>query len=113
MHCDAGYISTTEKMHHCSIRAHCEQLTDFVRGRIIGLKEAGWRIARHMGRSNAAIGKCWQEWVNNVRFQCHDGSGQPRATADRKDILIGISAFTVPDSTLSTIRHATRSRVSP
>ncbi|GFS94214.1 hypothetical protein TNCV_3786711 [Trichonephila clavipes] len=40
------------------IRAHYEQLSEFERGRIIGLKEAGWanrRIARHMGRSDAAI----------------------------------------------------------
>ncbi|GFY09196.1 hypothetical protein TNCV_4663861 [Trichonephila clavipes] len=38
------------------IRAHYEQLSEFVRGRIIGLKEAGWanwRIAHHMGRRDA------------------------------------------------------------
>ncbi|GFY34866.1 transposable element Tc1 transposase [Trichonephila clavipes] len=36
------------------IRAHYEQLSEFKRGRINGLKEKGWvnrRIARHMGRS--------------------------------------------------------------
>ncbi|GFW61871.1 hypothetical protein TNCV_4668961 [Trichonephila clavipes] len=35
------------------IRAHFEQLSEFERGPIIGLKEAGWanrRIARHMGQ---------------------------------------------------------------
>ncbi|GFX82683.1 uncharacterized protein TNCV_1193581 [Trichonephila clavipes] len=44
------------------IRAHYEQLSEFERGRIIGLKEEGWanrRIARHMGRSDAAIRRCW------------------------------------------------------
>ncbi|GFU12688.1 HTH_Tnp_Tc3_2 domain-containing protein [Trichonephila clavipes] len=58
---------------------------------IIELKEAGWekrRIARHMGRTDAAIRRCWQEWVENGRFQHYDGSGRPRATADREFRLI-------------------------
>ncbi|GFX70693.1 transposable element Tcb1 transposase [Trichonephila clavipes] len=40
------------------IRMHYEQLLEFERGRIIGLKEGGWtnrRIACHMDRSDAAI----------------------------------------------------------
>ncbi|GFW28761.1 HTH_Tnp_Tc3_2 domain-containing protein [Trichonephila clavipes] len=48
------------------IQAHYEQLSEFEKGRIIGLKEAGWanqRIAPYMGRSNVAIRRCWQEWV--------------------------------------------------
>ncbi|GFX32114.1 transposable element Tcb1 transposase [Trichonephila clavipes] len=64
-----------------------EQLSEFQSGRINGLKEAGSanrRIARHMCRSNAAIRRYWQERVNNSRFQRLDGSGRPRATADRE-----------------------------
>ncbi|GFX31094.1 HTH_Tnp_Tc3_2 domain-containing protein [Trichonephila clavipes] len=97
------------------IRAHYEQLSEFERGRIIELKEAGWadrRIARHMGRSDAAIRRCWQEWVDNDRFQRHDGSGQPKATADRENRLIVRSAAIASDSSLSTIRRTTRTRVS-
>ncbi|GFU71370.1 HTH_Tnp_Tc3_2 domain-containing protein [Trichonephila clavipes] len=92
-----------------------KQLSEFERDRIIELKEAGWvnrRIARHMGRSDAAIRICWQEWVDNRRCMHHDGSCQPRATADRKDGLIVRSAVTAPDSSLSTIRHANLTRVS-
>ncbi|GFX10373.1 hypothetical protein TNCV_1867681 [Trichonephila clavipes] len=51
--------------------AHCEQLSEFERGRIIEPKEAGWensRISRHMGRSDAAIRRCWQEWVKMADF---------------------------------------------
>ncbi|GFS70039.1 HTH_Tnp_Tc3_2 domain-containing protein [Trichonephila clavipes] len=73
------------------IRAHYEQPSEFERGRIIGLKDGGWanrRIARHMGRSNAAIRRCWQEWVDNSRFQRHDGCGRPRDTADQENRLI-------------------------
>ncbi|GFX89131.1 HTH_Tnp_Tc3_2 domain-containing protein [Trichonephila clavipes] len=65
-----------------------------------------------MGQSDAAIRRCWQEWVANSRFQRHEGNGRPRATADREDVLIVKSAVTAPDSSLSIIRHATHTRVS-
>ncbi|GFY02133.1 transposable element Tcb1 transposase [Trichonephila clavipes] len=54
----------TEKMLRRRIRAHYEQLSEFERGRIIGLKEAGWanrRIARPMGRSDAFLGLIFQQ----------------------------------------------------
>ncbi|GFX00029.1 HTH_Tnp_Tc3_2 domain-containing protein [Trichonephila clavipes] len=76
--------------------------------RTIQLKEAGWanrRRARHMGRNDTAIRRCWQEWMENSRFKRHDGSGRPRVTADRKDRLFTISAVTEFDSSLSTIRR--------
>ncbi|GFX88126.1 HTH_Tnp_Tc3_2 domain-containing protein [Trichonephila clavipes] len=78
------------------IRAHYEQLSGFERGRIIGLKEAGctnWRIALHMDRSDAAIKRCWQEWVDIGKFQRHDGSGRPRSPAEQEDWLIVGSAL--------------------
>ncbi|GFV49020.1 RNase H domain-containing protein [Trichonephila clavipes] len=70
------------------IRANYEQLSEFERGRIIRLKEAGWanwRIALHTGRNDVAIRRCWQEWVDSGRFQSHNGSGRPRDTAVRED----------------------------
>ncbi|GFW06547.1 uncharacterized protein TNCV_2188801 [Trichonephila clavipes] len=73
------------------ILAHQEQLSEFERGHIIVLKEAGWanrRIVCRMGRSDAAIRRCWQEWVDKDRLQRHDDSGRPRATADRVDRFI-------------------------
>ncbi|GFT88708.1 HTH_Tnp_Tc3_2 domain-containing protein [Trichonephila clavipes] len=87
----------------------------FERGRIIGLKEAGWtnrRIACHISRSNAAIRRRRQEWADHGRIQRPDGRGRPRSTADREDILIVRSTVTAPDSSLSTIRCAIRTRVS-
>ncbi|GFX15417.1 uncharacterized protein TNCV_3303461 [Trichonephila clavipes] len=65
-----------------------------------------------MGLSDVTIRRCWQEWVNNFRFQRHDGSGRPRAKADREDRLIVKSAVTAPNLLLSTIRRAARTRVS-
>ncbi|GFX85152.1 HTH_Tnp_Tc3_2 domain-containing protein [Trichonephila clavipes] len=73
------------------IRADYEQLSEFERGRIIGLKEAGWanlRISRHLGRNDVAIRRFWQEREDKGRFQHQDGSGQPRATANLEDELI-------------------------
>ncbi|GFT10493.1 uncharacterized protein TNCV_1942601 [Trichonephila clavipes] len=59
-----------------------------------------------MGRSDAAIRRCWRDWVDSGRFQRHDDSGRPRSTADWEERLIVKSAFTVPDLLLSTIRPA-------
>ncbi|GFS68379.1 uncharacterized protein TNCV_3000601 [Trichonephila clavipes] len=36
-----------------------------------------------MGRSDAVIKSCWQEWVESGKFQRYDGSVQPTSTADR------------------------------
>ncbi|GFT48469.1 HTH_Tnp_Tc3_2 domain-containing protein [Trichonephila clavipes] len=65
-----------------------------------------------MGRSDAAIRRCWQERVDNGRFQRHDVRGLPKVTADREDRLIVRSAVTAPDSSSSTIRRVNRTRVS-
>ncbi|GFU95560.1 hypothetical protein TNCV_3543051 [Trichonephila clavipes] len=56
-------------MLRCKIRAHYEQLSEIEKVRIIKSKGAGWvnrRIARHMGRSDAAIRRCCQEWPDPV-----------------------------------------------
>ncbi|GFY24633.1 HTH_Tnp_Tc3_2 domain-containing protein [Trichonephila clavipes] len=61
-----------------------------------------------MGRSDAAFRRCWQEWVDSSRFQRHDGSGRPKATAGREDRFTVRSHVTALGSSLSTIRRATR-----
>ncbi|GFU97145.1 HTH_Tnp_Tc3_2 domain-containing protein [Trichonephila clavipes] len=55
-------------------RRQYEQLTDFDRGRIIGLREAGWsnrRIGRHLGRSDMVVARCWQQWITEGRVYRH------------------------------------------
>ncbi|GFV07172.1 hypothetical protein TNCV_3601901 [Trichonephila clavipes] len=49
---------------------------------------------------------------NGRTMAAFGGSGQPRATADREDRLIVSLAATAPDSSLSTIRRATRTLLS-
>ncbi|GFU86477.1 hypothetical protein TNCV_1418291 [Trichonephila clavipes] len=65
-----------------------------------------------MGRSDAAIRRCWQECVDSGRFQRHYSSDRRRTTEDREDILIVRSAITASDLSLSTIRCATCTRLS-
>ncbi|GFW13109.1 HTH_38 domain-containing protein [Trichonephila clavipes] len=72
-------------------RRQYEQLMDFDRGRIIGLREAGWsnrRIGRHLGRSDMVVARCWQQWITEGRVYRRGGSGRPRNTNDREDRAI-------------------------
>ncbi|UYV69341.1 hypothetical protein LAZ67_6003273 [Cordylochernes scorpioides] len=81
------------------IRAHYEHMSEFETGRAIGLKEAGWSnrlIAEHLCRSDAAIRRCWQKWVNNGK---------------REDRAIVRMAVAAPESTLSTIQRVTGTQV--
>ncbi|GFV62385.1 transposable element Tcb1 transposase [Trichonephila clavipes] len=68
-------------------RRQYEQLTDFDRGRIIGLREAGWsnrRIGRHLGRSDMVVARCWQQWITEGKectvAEVSTGFCRPRAT---------------------------------
>ncbi|GFT13000.1 HTH_38 domain-containing protein [Trichonephila clavipes] len=93
-------------------RRQYEQLTDFDRGRIIGLREAGWsnrRIGRHLGRSDMVVARCWQ--LDHRRLYRRGGSGRPRNTNDREDRAIRRVATSAPTTSLASIqRHLPPSR---
>ncbi|GFV97193.1 HTH_38 domain-containing protein [Trichonephila clavipes] len=95
-------------------RRQYEQLTDFDRGRIIGLREAGWsnrRIGRHLGRSDMVVARCWQQWISEGRVYRRGGSGRPRNTNDREDRAIRRVATSAPTTLLASIqRHLPPSR---
>ncbi|GFT24455.1 transposable element Tcb2 transposase [Trichonephila clavipes] len=95
-------------------RRQYEQLTDFDRGRIIGLREAGWsnrRIGRHLGRSDMVVARCWQQWITEGRVYRRRGSGRPRNTNDREDRAIRRVATSAPTTSLASIqRHLPPSR---
>ncbi|GFW50191.1 transposable element Tcb2 transposase [Trichonephila clavipes] len=95
-------------------RRQYEQLTDFDRGRIIGLREAGWwnrRIGRHLGRSDMVVARCWQQWITEGRVYRRGGSGRPRNTNDREDHAIRRVATSAPTTSLASIqRHLPPSR---
>ncbi|GFX49393.1 transposable element Tcb2 transposase [Trichonephila clavipes] len=95
-------------------RRQYEQLTDFDRSRIIGLREAGWsnrRIGRHLGRSDMVVARCWQQWITEGRVYPRGGSGRPRNTNDREDRAIRRVATSAPTTSLASIqRHLPPSR---
>ncbi|GFV15279.1 HTH_38 domain-containing protein [Trichonephila clavipes] len=95
-------------------RRQYEQLTDFDRGRIIGLREAGWsnrRIGRHLGRRDMVVARCWQQWITEGRVYRRGGSGRPRNTNDREDRAIRRVATSAPTTSLASIqRHLPSSR---
>ncbi|GFT29996.1 transposable element Tcb2 transposase [Trichonephila clavipes] len=95
-------------------RRQYEQLTDFDRGRIIGLREAGWsnrRIGHHLGRSDMVVARCWQQWITEGRVYRRGGSGRPRNTNDREDRAIRRVATSAPTTSLASIqRHLPPSR---
>ncbi|KFM62726.1 Transposable element Tc1 transposase, partial [Stegodyphus mimosarum] len=90
-----------------NVHGRYEQMSEFERGRIVGLKEVGWsyrRIARYLSRSDATIRRCWQEWVNCGRIQRQERSG--RETTEGEDRAIVRAALTAPDASLSSIVRA-------
>ncbi|GFT64471.1 hypothetical protein TNCV_2382251 [Trichonephila clavipes] len=71
-------------------RRQYEQLTDFDRGRIIGLKQVG-RIDVSAATSvcDMVVARCWQQWITEGRvYRRGSGSGRPRNTNDREDRAI-------------------------
>ncbi|GFV73998.1 transposable element Tcb2 transposase [Trichonephila clavipes] len=69
-------------------RRQHEQLSQFERGRIIGMMEAGWsarRVARQLGRSDFVVLRFWDQWIREISFTRRPGSGRIRQTSRRED----------------------------
>ena len=89
-------------------RRHYEQLSDFERGRIVGLREAGWsnrRIGCHIGRSDMVVARCWQQWITEGSVYRREGSGRPRIINVCQDRAIIIAATSAPTTSLESIRR--------
>ncbi|GFY22256.1 transposable element Tcb2 transposase [Trichonephila clavipes] len=71
-----------------SLRTENEQLSQFERGRIIGMMEAEWsarRVARQLGRSDCVVRRCWDQWIRGMSSTRRPSSGRPRQTSHRED----------------------------
>ncbi|GFS94393.1 transposable element Tc1 transposase [Trichonephila clavipes] len=69
-------------------RRHFSQLSEFERGRIIGMKTAGWstrRVAGHVDRSECAVRNCWEQWTREGTHARKTGCGATRKTTRRED----------------------------
>ncbi|GFV68345.1 hypothetical protein TNCV_575971 [Trichonephila clavipes] len=95
-------------------RRQYKQLTNFDRGRIIGLREAGWsnrRIGRHLGRSDMVVARCWQQWITEGRVYRREGQDVPGTQNDHEDRAIRRVATSAPTTSLASIqRHLPPSR---
>ncbi|GFT02106.1 transposable element Tcb2 transposase [Trichonephila clavipes] len=75
-------------------RSQYEQLSQFERGRIIGMMEAGWsarRVARQLGHTDCVVRRCWDKWIREMSFTRKPGSGSPRQTSRREDRYIRLA----------------------
>ncbi|GFX86781.1 HTH_Tnp_Tc3_2 domain-containing protein [Trichonephila clavipes] len=66
-------------------RRQYEQLTDFDRGRIIGLREAGWSNRRIFGRSDMVVARC-----GNSGLECTVAEVPSRETIRRRLTEVGL-----------------------
>ncbi|KAI4458949.1 abl interactor family member [Holotrichia oblita] len=67
---------------------HFVELSDFERGRIIGMREAGFslrEIARRVNRNVSTVLRCWSKWSLEGVQHRRRGSGRPRRTTDREE----------------------------
>ncbi|GFV33467.1 HTH_Tnp_Tc3_2 domain-containing protein [Trichonephila clavipes] len=88
-------------------RRQYEQLSQFERGRIIGMMKAGWsarRVARQLGCSDCVVRRCWDQWIREMSFTRRSGSGHPRLTSRRKDRHLVRNARVQPTASSAAIQ---------
>ncbi|GFW39999.1 transposable element Tcb2 transposase [Trichonephila clavipes] len=64
-------------------RRQYEQLSQFERGRIINMMEAGWsarQVARQLGHSDCVVRRCCDQWIREMSLTRIPGSGHHRQT---------------------------------
>ncbi|GFT07994.1 transposable element Tcb2 transposase [Trichonephila clavipes] len=67
-------------------RRQYEQLSQFERGRVIGMMGTRWsprRVACQLGRFDYVLRRCWDQWIREMSFTRRPGSGHPRQTSCR------------------------------
>ena len=90
------------------------QLSDFEKGRIIGLFEAGWeygKICERVCRDYSTVKKICEKWMEERTYIRKPGSGAPRKTTSREDRRIVKIALADRKATTSQIRNEVTSRV--
>lgn len=87
------------------------QLSEFERGRIVGLREAGMsfrEIGNRIGRNATTVMRCWAERSVHHRHTRRRGTGALIRTSDREERLLRLSALRDRFSTTSAIGHQWR-----
>ncbi|GFU51119.1 HTH_Tnp_Tc3_2 domain-containing protein [Trichonephila clavipes] len=68
-----------------------EQLSQFERGRIIGMMKAGGsarQVVRQLGRSDCVVRRCWDQWIGEMTLTQKPSSRHPRQTSCQEDCYI-------------------------
>nr|XP_042908286.1 uncharacterized protein LOC122271363 [Parasteatoda tepidariorum] len=88
-------------------RASFQQLTDFERGRTIGLREAGLSYgadAARVQRNSSTVVCVWKQWTNECQTTWKSGSG-PRNVTSARDyrhlVRMALTDSTVPTRQLA------------
>lgn len=90
-------------------RVKFQQLTEFERGRIIGLREGGFsyrEIAARVQRNSSTVMRVWKQWTEENRTTRKTGSGRRKVTSARDDRHLVRMAVT--DRTASSRQLAAR-----
>ncbi len=89
------------------VRAPYVQLSEFERGRIVGLREGGMSfrdIAERVGREPSTVHQCWTQWVEEGSHTRRPGTGPSRRTDERQDRRIRRMALATRSATSAQIR---------
>ncbi|GBN63076.1 hypothetical protein AVEN_179738-1 [Araneus ventricosus] len=90
-------------------RSHYQQLTEFERGRVVGLREGGFSfrdIAEGLGRNESIVHDCWQQWSREGTASRRPGFGRPRGTTEREDHRVRRMAVAHRTASAAEIRTA-------
>ena len=93
----------------------CWTLQSFERGRIVGLREAGWtylQIAAHIGHNVSMVCRCFQQWSVEHSYTRRSGTGRPRSTDARQDRSIMRAAVAARTASREEIRAHVATAVS-
>lgn len=97
-------------------KALYQHLSEFERGRIIGMCEAGMKrraVAERVGREPSTVQRVWQQWQAEGTHTRRPGTGPPRRTTEREDRRIHRMAMTTRSATATQIRAAITTSVTP
>ncbi|GFW08993.1 transposable element Tcb2 transposase [Trichonephila clavipes] len=97
-------------------RRQYDPLSQFERGRIIGMMEDGWsvrQVARQLGSSDCVVRRRWDQWIREMSFTWRPGSGRPRQTSRREVRHIVRNARVQPTALSAAIQTQVASSLGP
>ncbi|GBO25194.1 Transposable element Tc1 transposase [Araneus ventricosus] len=90
-------------------RRHYQQLTEFERGRVVGIREGGFSlldIAERLGRNVSTVHDCWKQWSKEGTAARRPRSARPRGTTEREDCRVRRLAVAHRTASAAEIRAA-------